>query len=407
MDIKWNRFIEKVFDFGIRYRELFGGIVSFVAGACFYSKLAVGYYYTVERVLVYTIVIVLFWSIAVWLVLSHLLRKKYAGWSTDETSVYQAWIREIAQYRKKLYFRGGILVVVTMYLDYELIPVRVCTWVIALLELFLAQAVLQRFSEKKTKEIMAQLDELNKQQIDKALELERKSLAEISRSDKLRVELITNVSHDLKTPVTSMVGYLELMKKEELSDTMRDYVDVLCKKTDKLSEMINSLFSLSQASSGNVELHMENFELNRLLEQILADLKDKIDASELQFVSQFTKENTALVSDNMYFYRICQNLLENTLKYSMKGTRVFVKTFAKENGNLGLEITNTSAYLIDFEKEDIMERFSRGDKARTTDGNGLGLAIVSTYTKALGGEFDIKLDCDQFKAYLEFPRNKN
>lgn len=407
MDIKWNRFIEKVFDFGIRYRELFGGIIAILMGAWTFFRLAVGYYWTIERIMIYTMSTVLFFGGAVWMLLNYSLKREYSEWSTDEPDVYQAWMKVIAQYRKKLYIYGGISVVIAMYLDYELLTNGKITCVMVVAELFWAQTVLQRFSEKRVKTIMEQLDELNKQQIDKALELERKSLAEISRSDKLRVELITNVSHDLKTPVTSMVGYLELMKKEELSDTMRDYVDVLCKKTDKLSEMINSLFSLSQASSGNVELHMETFELNRLLEQILADLKDKIDASELQFVSQFTKENTALVSDNMYFYRICQNLLENTLKYSMKGTRVFVKTFAKENGNLGLEITNTSAYLIDFEKEDIMERFSRGDKARTTDGNGLGLAIVSTYTKALGGEFDIKLDCDQFKAYLEFPRNKN
>ena len=106
----------------------------------------------------------------------------------------------------------------------------------------------------------------------------------------------------------------------------------------------------------------------------------------------------------MYFYRICQNLIENALKYSAKHTRVFVKTYQKESSDhLCLEITNTAGYPMDFTKEEIIERFFRGDKQRSSEGNGLGLAIVSTYVKALGGEFDIKIDCDQFKACVEMP----
>ena len=261
------------------------------------------------------------------------------------------------------------------------------------------------------------------------------------------MDLITNVSHDLKTPLTSMVGYIELIKKEELSDVVRDYVDVISERAEKLKEMINSLFNLAKASSGNVELHPEKFEVNRLIEQIFADMDDRIKESGLEFVTSLTEENTELVSDNGYFYRICQNLMENALKYSAKGTRVFVKTYVryaevsvrntkgtaavdrdrigqpgtgaanpaaagaarlkndlqKTERTLCLEITNTSGYPMDFTKEDIIERFARGDQARSGDGNGLGLAIVSTYAKALGGEFDIKIDCDQFKACLSFP----
>ena len=173
---------------------------------------------------------------------------------------------------------------------------------------------------------------------------------------------------------------------------------------EKLKEMINSLFSLAKASSGNIELHPEKFELNRLVEQIFADMHDHVKESELQFVKQLTEENTEIISDNMYFYRICQNLIENALKYSAKHTRVFVKTYQKESSNhLCLEITNTAGYPMDFTKEEIIERFFRGDKQRSSEGNGLGLAIVSTYVKALGGEFDIKIDCDQFKACVEMP----
>lgn len=277
------------------------------------------------------------------------------------------------------------------------------------------------------------MENLQQKRLQEAMEIEKKSLEKVSRSDQLRMDLITNVSHDLKTPLTSIVGYIELVKKEELSDVVRDYVDVISSRTEKLGEMINSLFSLAKASSGNVELHKEKFEVNRLIEQIFADMNDRIKESDLEFVPLLTEENTEIYSDNMYFYRICQNLIENVLKYSAKGTRVFVKTYLKnvleENGqkygieldadsdisrgrpvseptkNIRIEITNTAGYLMDFTKEDIVERFVRGDKARTSEGNGLGLAIVSSYTKALGGEFDIRIDCDQFKACLEFSRS--
>ena len=274
----------------------------------------------------------------------------------------------------------------------------------ALIQYMVWQFVRRRFDEKRREMLMGKLEEINQKRIAEALESEKKSLAKVSRSDQLRIDLITNVSHDLKTPLTSMVGYIELIKKEELSDLVRDYVDVLSERAEKLKEMINSLFSLAKASSGNIELHPEKFELNRLVEQIFADMHDHVKESELQFVKQLTEENTEIISDNMYFYRICQNLIENALKYSAKHTRVFVKTYQKESSNhLCLEITNTAGYPMDFTKEEIIERFFRGDKQRSSEGNGLGLAIVSTYVKALGGEFDIKIDCDQFKACVEMP----
>ena len=248
------------------------------------------------------------------------------------------------------------------------------------------------------------MEKLKQIRLQEAMEIEKKSLEKVSRSDQLRMDLITNVSHDLKTPLTSMVGYIELIKKEELSDIVRDYVEVVSARTEKLKEMINSLFSLAKASSGNVELHKENFEVNRLIEQIFADMDDRVRESGLEFAMQLTDMSTQIYSDNSYFYRICQNLIENALKYSAKGTRVFVKTYLKEETRkkICIEITNTAGYFMDFTKDDILERFVRGDQSRTSEGNGLGLAIVSAYAKALDGEFDIRIDCDQFKACLEF-----
>ncbi|MGN0154266.1 MAG: sensor histidine kinase [Lachnospiraceae bacterium] len=307
--------------------------------------------------------------------------------------LFACWYFSYLQYSNYEYYWGyrnlasGYMMIITVLIQYNI-----------------SKSVLERFMREKMESLLEQMEEMNRKSLENALEIERKSLEKVSRSDQLRVDLITNVSHDLKTPLTSMVGYIELMKKEELSDTVRDYVGVISDKAGKLKEMIESLFSLAKVSSGNVELHMEEIELNRLVEQLFADMEDQMKESGLEFVTVLTEDNDKIVTDNLYMYRICQNLLENTLKYSAKGTRVFVKTYSKDN-RIGLEITNTAGYPMDFKKEDIIERFARADKARTSDGNGLGLAIVSTYAGALGGEFDIQIDCDQFKAKLVFPLN--
>lgn len=352
--------------------------------------------------------------ISLLLLLQPYLRWKYRNWNIEKDADYAEW-KKISKKSKKTLFKVGIVegIIAIAYMWaimyyyniywYHNYAAGYAVLLTVLIQFIVSELLLKKFWNKRLDEIMGQMEIVNQKRIAEALEIEKKSLEKVSRSDQLRVDLITNVSHDLKTPLTSMVGYIELIKKEELSDVVKDYVDVISARAEKLGEMINSLFNLAKASSGNVELHKEKFEVNRLLEQIFADMSEQIKESELKLVKQYTEESTEIVSDNAYFYRICQNLIENALKYSAKGTRVFVKTYFQKNGEsnrLCVDITNTSAYPMDFEKEDIVERFARGDKARSSEGNGLGLAIVSTYAKALGGEFDIKIDCDQFKACL-------
>ncbi len=424
MDTKWKNTTKAIKKFIKEYYDCLLGLLLFIIGSfIFFVVLVDRYYYSTWQVWRIGAIGNILLQPGICLLVRRYMKLRYRNWEqkgstetylqdTEDSIYYQTWKTQEKQSAKR--FRSVLLVELAAAAVYLFFISDSSGWgwnyaagymmvVTVFIEYICCREVVQRYWRNELDQIMERTESFFQKRLEQALEIERKSLEKVSRSDQLRVDLITNVSHDLKTPLTSIVGYLELIKKEELSDVVKDYVDVISARAGKLGEMINSLFSLAKASSGNVELHKETFEVNRLMEQIFADMDDRMKESGLKFVTQFTEENTEVYSDNSYFYRICQNLVENALKYSAKGTRVFVKTYKKEVGTeqkTVLEITNTSGYEMDFEKEDIIERFSRGDKARTSEGNGLGLAIVSTYAKALGGEFDIKIDCDQFKAIV-------
>ncbi len=425
MDTKWKNMIRQIVPFLKRNWQLIPGTAMIISALLIiYGMLAYqGYRPTGESILI-GIIGNLCLAPGMVIVVWKTLQVKYENWVPEDENFYEQW-KETGKKLDRIFIIAGAAGTLAAY-GYLMLLINSYNygnwyWNYAagymmvftvLLQFILCQTVLNRFKNQKLELLMDQMEQLNQRRLDVALEIEKKSLEKVSRSDQLRIDLITNVSHDLKTPLTSMVGYLELIRKEELSDVVRDYVEVISERAEKLKEMVNSLFSLAKASSGNVELHPEKFELNRMIEQIFADMDDQIRGSGMEFVTRLTQEDTELISDNSYFYRICQNLMENALKYSARGTRVFVSTYVKtvdsqdtpQQGDLCLEITNTSGYPMDFTKEDIVERFARGDKARSSDGNGLGLAIVSTYARALGGEFDIKIDCDQFKACVTMPR---
>ena len=425
MDTKWKNLIKEVKAFLKLNWPLIPGAVLILTGIYLeYFMLVDADYRPMDESVIIGLMGNFVLGAGVVMTLGQVLKMIYENWVPEDESFYGKW-KETGKKLDRIAAAAGAVCVVAAYIYlYTLINWHnygnyywnyAAGYMMAftiVVQYILAQIVLNRFKNRKMDLLMEQMEEVNRRRIDVALEIEKKSLEKVTRSDQLRVDLITNVSHDLKTPLTSMVGYIELIRKEDLSDTVRDYVDVISARAEKLKEMVDSLFSLAKASSGNIELHPDKFELNRMVGQIFADMDDRIRESGLEFVTRLTEDSTELVSDNSYFYRICQNLMENALKYSAKGTRVFVKTYVSHTEKEGrgleerlcMEITNTSAYPMDFEAEDIVERFARGDKARTGDGNGLGLAIVSTYAKALGGEFEIKIDCDQFKAVVIMPR---
>lgn len=230
----------------------------------------------------------------------------------------------------------------------------------------------------------------------------RKSVEKQVQAERLKIDLITNVSHDLKTPLTSMVGYTALLKKENLSEEAKDYVEVISAKQEQLKNMIQDLFELSKATSGSDQLHLETLDMRRLLEQTMGDMEDGIQESGQVIRTDFHDEPLLFTGDNAKMYRVVQNLLENALKYSMQGTRIYVEA-GKRNAQVYTEIKNIASYEMDFKPDEIMERFVRGDKSRTTEGHGLGLAIASSFVRNMGGSLEVTIDGDLFKVTMQLP----
>lgn len=240
------------------------------------------------------------------------------------------------------------------------------------------------------------------QQLEKIDIAARRSAEKQLQAERLKIDLITNVSHDLKTPLTSMVGYTDLLKQEDLSAEARDYVDVIALKQEQLKEMIQQLFELSKVTSGAEQFKRETLDMRKLVEQILGDLDDSIQKSGQTVRSDFDESPLLFIGDNEKMYRVVQNLLENALKYSLENTRIYV-TVKKEGNQICLTIKNIASYEMNFAADEITERFVRGDKARTTEGHGLGLAIASSFTQNMGGILLVEVDGDLFKVTVEFP----
>lgn len=421
MDIKWKNTVSNIKKRILNKKQIITGIVLSAMGIIFYSyNFRHMWRYDTKAAWLIGLICAVLISAGVYMLADRFLKWKYGKWTLQNEADYEKWVA-VYRLQQKILLAILPLIIAASVLMFAYIK-SAALWVYvpnyAFVYIFGANGILIfivtelctiRFMNGKLDELISSVGKISRERLAEAVEMERESIEKAAKSEQLKIDLISNVSHDLKTPLTSMVGYIELMKKEELGETARDYVDVISARAEKLKEMIESLFSLAKASSGNIKINPEPVEINMLINQILADMADRIDESGLEFVTMLAEEDTHIITDNAYMYRICQNLIENALKYSAPGTRVYIKTCREITGEdvrLKTEVTNTSSYRMDFDTDEIIERFARGDKARTGDGNGLGLAIVSTYAGALGGEFEIKTDCDQFKAILSFIQEK-
>jgi len=220
------------------------------------------------------------------------------------------------------------------------------------------------------------------------------------RSEKMKGELITNVSHDLKTPLTSIINYVDLLDNDNISnDKRKAYLEILKERSQRLKVLIEDLFEASKAASGNLEMHMEDLDPVALLRQTLGEFEDKISISNLEFIKKIPQEKLTIYADGKKTFRIFQNLISNVLKYSLSGTRVYVDVEEKDEF-ISIIFKNISEYPLNFTEEEILERFKRGDASRTTEGSGLGLSISKSLVELQGGIFEIKLDGDLFKVNI-------
>ena len=224
-------------------------------------------------------------------------------------------------------------------------------------------------------------------------------------SERFKVELISNVSHDLRTPLTSILGYSELLLKEELSESAREQLCCLNQKAGYMRDLVESLFELTKVSSGVMQARKEPIDLIRLLEQTVGLLDDQLTAAGLSVRRHYDSPSVPLVTDGARMHQVFANLLENAIKYALSGTRLYLEVKEKDDSWL-VRLVNTSSYEMDFNPEEIMQRFARGDKARSTKGSGLGLAIAKTYTESVGGQFDVAIDGDQFSSIVTLPKTE-
>lgn len=222
------------------------------------------------------------------------------------------------------------------------------------------------------------------------------------RSERMKTELISNVSHDLKTPLTSIINYVDLLKNTELDkETRQSYIKILESKSKRLQILIEDLFEASKTASGNISLEIQEIDIIALMNQILGELKDKIEKSELNFKTNFPENKVLAHLDGRRTVRVIENLIGNSIKYALPHSRVFIDVIESEE-SVAVTIKNISAEEMNFTAEEIVERFNRGDSSRHTEGSGLGLAISKNLVELQGGVFDIILDGDLFKVIIKF-----
>ena len=221
------------------------------------------------------------------------------------------------------------------------------------------------------------------------------------KSERMKVELIANVSHDIKTPLTSIISYVQFLKDEkDLPEHVQDYVKILDEKSQRLKNMVQDVFAVSKAASGELPMNMEKLDFGKLLRQTMADMDEEIQNSKVSFRTELPEEPVMIMADGQRMYRVFQNLFQNALIYSLDGSRVYVTL--KTDGKLAVaSVKNTSHTELD-EDKNFTERFVRGDKSRTDGGSGLGLSIAQSFTEACGGQFGMEFNADLFIVNISF-----
>lgn len=224
------------------------------------------------------------------------------------------------------------------------------------------------------------------------------------KNQRLKTDLISNVSHDLKTPLTSMVSYVDLLKKEGLdSENAPEYLRIIDEKTTRLQKLTEDLFEAAKASSGDIPVNMEKIEMISIANQAMAELEENLAANNIQVIFTPKTEGAYVMADGQLLWRVIENLLTNVSKYALPDSRAYVDISESES-RIRLEVKNMSRDQLNISADELMERFKRGDESRNTEGSGLGLAIAKDLTTLMNGTFDITIDGDLFKATVELEK---
>lgn len=231
----------------------------------------------------------------------------------------------------------------------------------------------------------------------------QKAVQQQLKSERFRTDLITNVSHDIKTPLTSIVNYVDLLKKEDVQpEKAKEYIAVLDRQSARLKKLTEDLVEASKASSGTLPVHLEAVDVNVLLSQVSGEYQSRFELCKLEPIVKLSSEDPQILADGKLLWRVFDNLLSNICKYAMPGTRVYF-TSEVQDGRVSISFKNISNYPLDITADELLERFVRGDSSRSTEGSGLGLSIAQSLTGLQKGTFDLVVDGDLFKANLSFP----
>ncbi|MCT4594999.1 MAG: sensor histidine kinase [Anaeromicrobium sp.] len=225
------------------------------------------------------------------------------------------------------------------------------------------------------------------------------------KSERLKTELISNVSHDIRTPLTSIITYIDLLKKEEVdSENIKKYLKILEEKSLRLKVLTDDLFEASKASSGSIPVNFEKIDIISLLTQVMGELDNKINSSGLDFKLNYPEEKVFVKGDGRLLWRIIENLMSNIFKYALMNSRVYIDVIDLGN-SISIVMKNISAYELNIDANELMERFKRADESRNSEGSGLGLSIAKSLVELQKGSFNIDIDGDLFKAIVTIPKH--
>ena len=341
-----------------------------------------------------------------------------------------AILRKLVNYIKgvDLNKKSDKVLLIILVINFFIVSVLCSVWFFGILGLIIYSVLLFHFSRKyinkwkkdynkileKTKEISngnldskddedcgffnPMRDELNN--IQKGF---KAAVEEEVKSQRMKTELISNVSHDLKTPLTSIIAYVDLLKGEEDEEKRKAYLETLERKSQRLKHLIEDLFEVSKATTGNINLNIMDVDISYLMKQVVLELDDKINEAGLDMRLSLPEEKVILPLDGQRTYRVFENLIINVVKYALPNSRVYID-IKDGRENVDVIIKNISADEITFNINEISDRFVRGDKSRNTEGSGLGLAIVKSFVELQGGKFHIEVDGDLFKAIISFKK---